>query len=222
MHSADIKKHNLQRKWNLTILRIIFQDRGSKGLPLLASSWVLLLFLNHIAWKVFHRDKKKICKLIWKKKICTDLIGKLEQNELHSLGYNEWPRNPIGFAHTNLAVVSDFLSNSCSQFSSRSTSVLPEANRAVSFWNLVSCLGEKKKNQSSASLFPFERTKTLQWKFPANSMRTCWRQHLPRKSLKGRVTFISPSTTLFSTMGVWAWCTFLSATRLPSWHSKSK
>lgn len=89
-----------------------------------------------------------------KKKICTDLIGKLEQNELHSLGYNEWPRNPIGFAHTNLAVVSDFLSNSCSQFSSRSTSVLPEVNRAVSFWNLVSCLGEKKKIKVQRLFFP--------------------------------------------------------------------
>lgn len=48
-----------------------------------------------------------------------------------------------------------------------------------------------------SSLFPLEKTKTLQWKFPANSMRTRWPQPLPRKSIKCRVTFIPTSTTLF-------------------------
>lgn len=67
------------------------------------------------------------------KKFCTDLIGKLEQNWLNTLGYNEWLRDPIEFAYTNLAVVADFLSGSCSQFSSRNETVLPEENRAVSF-----------------------------------------------------------------------------------------
>ena len=148
------------------------------------------------------------------------MIGKLEQNWLSSSGYNEWLRNPIEFAYTTRAVVSDFLSSSCSQFSSRNKTVLPE-NRAVSFWNLVSCLEKKKKSRFS-SLFPLERTKTLQWKFPANSMRTYWRQLLPRKSIKCRITFIPTSTTFFSMMRVWAWCTFLSAISLPSWHSKSK
>lgn len=43
-------------------------------------------------------------------------------------------------------------------------------------------------------------------------MRTCWRQPLPRKSIKCGVTFIPTSTTLFSTMRFWAQCTLLSAT----------
>lgn len=56
-------------------------------------------------------------------------MGKFKQNYLNSLGYNEQLKNPIRFANTNLAVVSDFLSGSCSKLSSRNKTVLPEENR---------------------------------------------------------------------------------------------
>lgn len=60
-------------------------------------------------------------------------MGKFKQNYLNSLGYNQQLKNPIRFANTNLAVVSDFLSGSCSRFSSRNKTVLPEENRVCLF-----------------------------------------------------------------------------------------
>ena len=104
--------------------------------PLINTLLVILFFFYHISLKGVHQGRKRNLAHIKNKKIenlCADLIEKLEHNWLNSLGYNEWLITPIGFAYTNLAVVSDFLSGSCSQFSSRNKTVLPEENRAVSF-----------------------------------------------------------------------------------------
>ena len=84
MHSADIK--NTTYKENLNILSIISPDQGSKGLPSLTYSY----FFYQIAWKVFHKDKKILIQ--YEQKFYTNLIAKLRQNWLSSLGYNEWLR----------------------------------------------------------------------------------------------------------------------------------
>lgn len=128
---------------------MVLQYQSWKGLLLLT---LYVIFISYyIAWKVFHRgeNKTKQKTLAHMKKIPHWFEP---AKRLSSLDHNEGLRNPIGFARTNLDVVSDFLSGSRSQFSSRNKTVLPGENKAMSFWNLVSCLKTKINVQHSFSL----------------------------------------------------------------------